>query len=176
MGAIDKRENILLQMMAILEKLKTAAPGDGGAASVTRDRDQLPNSNIDTLEKSLLPGIVMLDGKEALNTNIRGQQMTQMPPAYFTMEPQVWLMLPPRDRADNLTLNEQAAPVGPELSKWRAKILKAVLKDPNLILKVGSGGQIEYRGCETDMMIGATIVGQMMLQFAITYPFNVADL
>lgn len=174
---IDRREVILQDhMMRILGKLKSVAPNDGGLASVARDRDQLPQSNADTDEPSLLPSAVLLDGKETLVSQIKGHQFTAMPPAYFCMEPQVWIVLRPRDKIGNLTLDGISAPIGPELSMWRAKVLKAVLQDQNLILAVGSGGQIEYRGCETDMMIGASMVGQLMLQFAFTYPLNTADL
>lgn len=171
-AGIDQREVILVRMLATLEKLKSTAPNDGGFASVTRDRDQLPQNNADTGDASLLPGCVLLDGKETISTNIKGQQFTAMPPAYFTLEPQVWIMCKPRDNVQNLTLDKVAAPIGPELSAWRAKVLKAMLQDQNLILAVGPGGQFEYRGCETDMMIGATIVGQIMLQFAITYALD----
>lgn len=172
---IDKREDILVHMLAILTRLKSTAPDDGGFASVTRDRDQLPQANADTGDASMLPGCVLLDGKETITTNIKGQQFTGMVPAYFTLEPQVWIMTKPRDGVSNLTLDGVDAPIGPELSAWRAKVLKAVLKDQNLILMIG-GGQIEYRGCETDMMIGATIVGQIMLQFAITYALDARTL
>lgn len=171
MASVDKRELILLRIMALLDTLKTTKAGDGGLVTVARDRGEVPPAG--------LPCGILLDGKEELLTDIKRQQFTAMPPAYFTMLVQVFVIMALRDNVDNLQVKGKDAPVGPEISAWRNKLLKSIAKDSTLEALCSPGGQIEYRGCYTDMEAGAPIGvlgAQIGMQFAFTYMLNPDEL
>jgi hypothetical protein len=148
----DTREDILTRVEALL--------GDVGL-NVYRDRGEL--------ERGSLPAIVLLDGREVIISEIANRKTVKMPAALFKMSVQVWLSLLPRDDVTNATLGGVAAPIGPELSRYRVLILNAVLNDDVLTSILTTTGQMEYRGCETDMAVGSSMVGQMMLSFDFTY-------
>ncbi len=156
----DNREAILARLEELLGEVS-------GIVKVWRDRSQIAPT-----DATELPAIVVLDGKEQVTTDVMARKTVLMPPAMINLSVQVWLVLRPRDNPDNLTLDGAVAPVGPELSAYREKILAAVLNDPTLISLVSRNGQIDYRGSETDMAIGATMVGMMCLYFDFSYVFE----
>jgi hypothetical protein len=127
-----------------------------------------------------LPVAVLLDGTEEIRTEIKGQSLVQMPMAVMTLLPEVFIILVPRADESNTTLNVNGAlvksPVGPELSSYRAKVIKAVITDINLYTLLGSNGQVEYRGCETDMRTANTLQGMMLMHFALSYVLNPDEL
>lgn len=152
----DTREDILAQVVVCLQTVT-------GLHNVFRNRDQLPNA--------VLPAAVVLDGREEIITEIQNTRSVKMPPALFELWPQVWLALPPRDTVDNEYLNGQLNPIGPELSHFRMLMIDSILNDPTLATILGPNGQMAYRGCETDMAIGSSVKGNLMLQFSFRYVF-----
>lgn len=150
----DKREQIL----AYLHSLLGTVPGIVGAY---RNRGEL--------EGLKRPAAILLDGREDLVTEIRGQSLNAMPAAIFRILPQVFIICQARDNAQNLTVNGVAAPIGPELSAFRTAVVKALAGDVNLAAYLGSSGQVEFLGAITDMQTGSTLEGQMQLNFALTY-------
>lgn len=164
--ATDKREQILLYLQTLLGQVE-------GITAAYRDRGDFP--------KEKLPAAVLLDGTEEVRTVIQGHSLTRMPAAVFTLLPQIFVVLKPRYDNTNLTVEDAngkpiSAPVGPELSAYRVKVLKAILSDINLAALLGNNGQIEYRGCDTDMQTGSTMVGQLQLHFAFSYVLDTAQL
>lgn len=156
----DRREDVLAYLQALLGTVS-------GIKACHRDRDGLP-------DKTNLPAIFLLDGKETLVTEIRsgrtaGVSDTRMLPAVFQLEPQVFLQLVPRDDDTNLTVGGIAAPVGPELSAYRVAVIKLLTQDTNLWAMLGSNGTVRYLGCETDMQAMAPLVGQLRLDFQFHY-------
>lgn len=150
----DTREAILTQLEILL--------GDvSGIKNVFRDRIEL--------QREELPALVLLDGRELPMSQIPYLKRVKMPPALFKIETQIWLALVPRDDITNATLDGVPAPIGPELSAYRMKILDAVINDPTLVAILTTTGQMEYRGHETDMAVGSTAVGNMMMRFDFTY-------
>lgn len=163
--SLDRRELILNRLRVLLGEID-------GVVSSWRNRGELP-------AKEHTPAVIVLDGGEKISTNIKGQNFNEMVSAYFTLTPEVFLVLTQRDTVENNTVNFESNPVGEELSAYRTKIIAAVVSDETLTAMVGDGGQIEYRGSETDMRTGSTIGAfgaQMQLFFAITYPLRIQDL
>lgn len=150
----DIRESILVRLEDVLG-------GIAGITSVYRDRAEMP------IEK--LPAAILLDGSEFVAQEIPPHKFVKMPPALFTLVPQIFIVLKPRDDMTNTTLDGADAPVGPELSDYRNKVIAAVVNDPTLLSLVGSNGQITYRGSDTDMQSGSSMVGQIQLHFHFNY-------
>lgn len=159
----DRREEILLYLMELLGQIE-------GITAVYRDRGELPDDK--------LPAAVLLDGKETLKSSISGHKFNAMPTALFGLYPQIFIILRPRDDVSNETLDGVPAPVGPELSAFRVKVLNA-MKDENLALMLGANGQVEYLGFDTDMQTGSTIGAmgaQMQFHFCFYYVLDPSEL
>ncbi len=146
----------------ILARLEIQLGSVSGINNVFRDRGELA--------KAALPAIVLLDGRTNLIQDVRSRKTVRMPPALFVLQTQVWLALVPRDDVTNLTVGGASAPVGPELSYYRVLIRGAVENDPTLVSLLTTSGQIEYHGCETDMAIGSSMVGNMMMRYDFVHP------
>lgn len=154
---MSKREDILSRLLVVLSTIP-------GITAAYRDRAELPDDK--------LPAAILLDGGEFIvEQELPKHKFVKMPPALFTIAPQVFVILRPRDDMSNETLDGVAAPVGPELSDYLDKVIDAVVNDPTLLSLVGSNGQIFYRGSDTDMGTGRSIVGQLQVSFEFTYVF-----
>jgi hypothetical protein len=155
---LDKREAILERMLALLQTVNTVTP----PFSVFRNRAEIP------IEK--LPALVLLDGREDLKfpqmPHTRGGAIV---PSVFDLKPQVFIVLKPRDDINNVG-------VGEELSATRMQVLKAFIQDDELRGMLGSNGEINYLGHETDLQTGSTVLGQMQLNFQLSYVFDPNDL
>jgi hypothetical protein len=123
------------------------------------------------ISPSKLPAIVLLDGSERffLTGAHRGRNGRGEPngsgPSIMIREPQIFFVMKPKDLKD-------AEAYGPELSAWRAKIIKAIYTDMELAVILTTNGDIEFRGSETDFHSGGTNEGQLQLNFAFYFPFN----
>lgn len=147
----------------ILERLETVLASIEGITAVYRDRAEMPTD--------MLPAAILLDGSEMIAQEIVPSKSVRMPPAIFTLVPQIFIVLKPRDDMSNTTLDGVEAPVGPELSSYRLQVISAVVNDPTLLSLVGSNGQILYRGCDTDMQSGSSMIGQLQMHFEFNYVF-----
>jgi hypothetical protein len=148
---------------AILARLETVLGNITGITAVYRDRGEMP------IEK--LPAAILLDGSEVVAQQVEPNKFVRMPPAIFTLMPQVFVVLKPRDDLTNNTLDGIESPIGPELSAYRIQVIDAVVNDPTLLTLVGSNGQILYRGCDTDMQSGSSMIGQLQMHFQFNYVF-----
>ena len=159
--ARDRREEIITKVESLLATVS-------GIVAVHRDRFSVKDTD--------LPAAVILDGREEIRTELRGHSLVPMTPAMVTLYPQIWVLLKPRDTDTNLTLAGVSAPIGPEISTYRTRVLKAIITDSDLAASLGANGQIEYTGCDTDMQSGSSMAGQVQLHFAFTYFLNPAEL
>jgi len=148
----------------IIERIETLLSNVTGITAVYRDRGEMP------IDK--LPAAILLDGSENLAYPVTPNKSGRMPPAIFILSPQIFVVLQPRDDMTNSTLNGIAAPIGPELSGYRDKILADVVNDPTLLGLLTANGQIVYRGCDTDMQTGSSMVGQLQMHFEFHYVLN----
>lgn len=159
MTTIGTREQILDRIVAVLG-------GVSGVVTAARNRADLA----DTVDSDKFPAIIVLDGSEDMVQQIAPNKSVRMPPAIMCLKPEIFVILPQRDDATNLTLDGVPAPIGPELTLWRDLCLSALINDAIL---VGTGrqdggllttsGQMVYRGCSTDMATGRTLWGQVQL-------------
>lgn len=152
---LDKREAILLRLFAILETVTNGAE----PIFVFRNRGEVPDEKY--------PALVLLDGSEDIRISATGKGGI-LAPTVFTLQPQVFVMLKP-----TYTVNNDG--VGPALSDYRMKLLKAFTSDDNLFAMLGSNGEMQYTGHQTDMQTGSTMLGQMLMQFSISYVLNPSD-
>lgn len=154
----DASEDIYTRIKALLSTVS-------GMASVWRNRGDIDNLGP-------FPAGVLLDGGGRLTQDVTTRKFVKMPPALFELTPQVWFIAQKRDTIANLTLDQEPAPIGPELSSWRSKISNAIVNDPELIDLIGGPrgpGQIVYRGWETDMRLGEPMEGQFLMNFGLIY-------
>jgi hypothetical protein len=157
--SFDKREAILQRMLAILSTITGPAVVDG-QVSIFRNRGEVP------VEK--LPALVLLDGREEIRLSASGKGGA-LAATLFTLHPQVFVVLKPREDVNN-------DGIGEELSDYRIRLLKAFTSDDSLLAMLGSNGEIQYLGHETDMQTGSTMLGQLQMLFSLTYVLNPSDL
>jgi hypothetical protein len=157
--AFDKREAILQRMFTILHTITGPAIVDGEPC-IFRNRGEVP------VEK--MPCLVLLDGREEIRLSASGKGGI-LAPTLFTLMPQVFVILKPTADINN-------DGIGEELSDYRVRLLKAFASDDDLIALLGSNGEIQYLGHETDMQTGSTMLGQMQMLFSLTYVLNPNDL
>lgn len=161
----DRRERIMLQLAELLGAVE-------GIRGVFRDRGELP-------PRDKTPGIILLDGSERIKTELRGRNFTSMPAAVFTLRPQIFLVLTPRDDVTNRTLDGQVNEVWKELSLFRMRIMDAVLNDESLVALISDNGSVVYNGYDSDMKTNSTIGAegaQMQFHFDISYVLNPSNL
>lgn len=163
--ARDIKELLAARLMAIL--------GDSeiGFASVWRDRGDVPKQDIASDPPTdLLPAGVLLDKKAIPLTDTRGHHPgAPQPSALWSWEPEIWVLLMPCEDATNAGQAEL-------LVAFHNKLVKAIQNDEPLLLALGSSGEINYRGFETDMQSGGGMEGQMRLDYAFSYMFDPSDL
>ncbi len=146
----DKREQILVRLLAIYRTVE-------GVAKVARN-EQIAGDDA-------FPALLLIDADEEGEEAALGRGRAPTAPIRVTMRPETYLIL--GDLPEN---------VGTELSRYRARIIKAVLTDAELATIVGTNGEIAYLGCATALSRGSEIIGDIGLDFAITYKMNPADL
>lgn len=152
-GPVGSREQIL----ARLEELLGTVPG---IVSSVRNRGDVVDGQ--------LPALILLDGREETISAIRGRD-GKMTSALIKLIPEIVLIAHPRDTVSNLELNEQPAPIGPELSEWRDRVLLALTNDVVLLGLLTSLGQIAYLGLDTDMRWGSSLSGAVQFHLEFTY-------
>jgi len=150
------REDILARIEALLGSIS-------GIGGVWRNRGDFTNPE--------LPVAVLLDGEEELDPSedIQRMKFGRMPSARMILKPDILIIARQRDTVSNQTLAGSPAPIGPELSSWRDKVLAAVINDQTLLSLLTPTGQIVYRGCETDMQFGGSLLGRLLLHIEFTY-------
>jgi hypothetical protein len=140
---VDKREQILQRLVAV-------AAGVPGIATAIRNRDEI--------SERARPAIAVFDADESADERAEQQGHGGRAPNIVEMTPEVLILL-------------GAAPetVGSALNALRAKLVKAVLTDSQLIALVGPNGRVRYAGCSTHLGHGRSMEGFMGVHFAFAY-------
>jgi hypothetical protein len=140
---MDKREAILARLAAIT---------DGLAGIKTAARNQ------DEVSERARPAIVVFDGDETIDEGAQERGRSGQAPNIVEMTPETLILL-------------GAAPesVGTALNAMRAKLVKAVLTDPELVALTGTNGRVRYLGCSTHLGHGRSMEGSMSVHFAFAY-------
>jgi hypothetical protein len=140
---MDKRE-------AILARLVEVAAGLDGIATAVRNQDEI--------SERAQPAIAVFDADEAADEAAERQDHPGRAPNLVVMTPEVLILL-------------GAAPesIGTALNALRAKLVKAVLTDSQLIVLAGANGRVRYAGCSTHLGHGRSMEGFMGVHFAFAY-------
>ena len=140
---MDKRE-------LLLQRLVDVARGLPGIVTVTRNQDELSEYK--------RPAIAVFDSDETADEAAERQDHPGRAPNLVVMTPEVLILL-------------GAAPesIGSALNELRAKLVRAVLTDPELITLAGPNGRVRYAGCSTHLGHGRSMEGSMGVQFTFTY-------
>lgn len=149
----DRREEVLARIEQILIEMATGIDG----LNVYRDRAEF--------EVEELPALVLLDGTEETeikSKDKRGPQIMRLLTQIF------YVPIPPE--------NQLNVGIGPLLSDYRVRMIKAVMTDYPLKDLIGDNGYVEYRGMETDMQSGGEVKGQSRIDFAFAYVLNFNEL
>lgn len=140
--AADTRE-------AILARLETVFVTLAGAGHVFR--------NTTTVPETALPAIQFFDADEGTDESAYGRGRSAAGPVVVGMTPEIYVSL----------ATEQET-VGTDINAWRAKVIKAVMTDPEL-QALCHNGDIRYAGCATALARGRDMVGECGLAFTFNY-------
>jgi hypothetical protein len=163
----DRRELILDRVFDLLSELSIPIQGPvPPAVPVT----SIPAGNIvrnmNELDKTKVPGIILLDADEMKSPRQqlpeRGQVENGVPDSIMKMTPEIYVVLDVRDRTN--------ANVGQDLNAARLAILGAILPDLTLQSIVGASGNIVYDGVVTDLARNRSLKGQLGISITFTYP------
>lgn len=140
---MDKRE-------AILARLTEVAATVPGVSTVVR--------NTDEISEHKRPAIAIFDADETADARADQQGHSGRAPNLIEMTPELMILL-------------GAAPerVGSALNELRAKLIKTVLTDSQMIALTGPNGRIRYAGCTTHLGHGRSMEAAMGVHFAFSY-------
>jgi hypothetical protein len=151
----DRREAILVRLFEIaagLDGIKYAARNDINVGD------------------EQLPAAIILDNDEAVDDNQARRNIPALAHGLMNMTPQT-----------SLLVLEGTINVGTVLNGLRAQFVRAVLSDAVLASLAGAGGgrssgAVRYLGCALRLQEGRAIIGNLVLHFQISYPFDPNDL
>lgn len=146
----DVRELILARLLKICE-------GIDGVAAAYRNKDEISEDK--------RPAIQIFDAAETTNLGDAYVPKPARGPNLVMMTPELVVLL-----------GAEPKNVGSDINALRMKVLKAVMDDATLKSLVGSNGMVRYDGCETGLMHGRSMEGDMSLSFSFVYPLLPQDL
>jgi hypothetical protein len=143
----DRREQILARLLVILESV-------GGVMVAVRNRGELPPAK--------RPAAILLDADEiARDPPPQNRGRLTLAPNLVDMSPELYVVMDQRE--------PQNDSIGEDMNALRVAILKEIMSDDPLAALLGSNGDIQYNGCETDMASGRSLEGQMHIRLTFTY-------
>ena len=145
----DKREQLLSRLLVVAQSIP-------GIASAFRNKDEISDK--------ARPAIVILDADETADDADPSHRPARSP-RRVAMTPEIYLLL-----------GAKPEHVGPEINALRAKFIKAVLTDSELLALVGSNGDIRYEGCATSLARGRNMEGEMGISFSFSYVLRPEEL
>jgi hypothetical protein len=140
---MDKREQILRRLLEVA----AAVPG-----IVTAVRNQ------DEISERRRPAITIFDADESADEAAERQDHPGRAPNIVEMTPEVLILL-----------GASPETVGSALNELRARLIKAVLADSQLIALAGPNGRVRYAGCTTHLGHGRSMEGSMGVHFTFAY-------
>jgi hypothetical protein len=151
----DKRELILARLFVVLQTVP-------GFVTIARNRGEIENAQ--------RPSLVMLDGDEVAHEAAQGRGRIAASPNLVSLNPEIFISLK--------GAKPQNENVGQLLSAFRVAVLKAIQQDSELgsLCDVETGGEIQYKGCDTDLGRNRNMSGEMGLNIAFVYAFKPSEL
>lgn len=147
----DARELILARLVQIAEGIE-------GIKTVSRN--PAPG-----LSEHMRPAILIYDGDEETVADERPGRRPPTVPKLVSMTPEVYIQL-----------GDLPEDVGTSLNVFRAKYIKAVLTDIDMIALLGSNGGMSYEGCSTALSRGRRVEGEVNPVFTFLYVLEPAKL
>lgn len=138
----DTRELILSRLVEVLQTV-------AGVLTVHRNKESLSDDR--------LPAILVFDADEAADEQ-DPKSRPSIAPRRVSMMPEVRIMIGAAPEA-----------VGPALNAIRAATLKAILTDDALLALTADGIGARYEGCATQLKVGRTMQGDMLLGVRFAY-------
>ena len=146
----DKREAILARLLAIAESVE--------------DVVFTARNNVEITDRQV-PALIILEGDEETPAVSELRHRKPEAPVPVVMIPEICIV--------GMTATED---IGETLNGFRVAVIKAVLRDSELIALLGTTGAIAYRGMVSDLGGGRAMLGRMFLRFAISYFLKPAEL
>ena len=140
---MDKRELILARLVEVAASVP-------GVVTVTRNSDEISEHK--------RPAIAVFDSDESADQAAERQDHPGRAPNIVEMTPEVLILL-----------GASPESVGSALNALRAKLVKAVLTDSQLIALAGANGRVRYAGCSTHLGHGRSMEGSMAVHFTFAY-------
>ena len=159
---LDRRE-------AILERLFVIGQSLNGIASAWRNHGPTQTGNLGVPR----PAFLLYDGSARLTQEVQIHKSQYMPPTIWVMDPQIVVLLENRDTVENLMVDGQPSPPGPEISQWMMLINNLVTNDSQLIDLLTPNGNLILKSFETDLKIGRPVGAfgaWIMLLYEFYYP------
>lgn len=152
---VDTRNLILKQLWVTLQTVP-------GFITYARNRGELDDDQ--------RPSLTLLDADEKSFEQAFQRGRVAASPNLISLEPEIYISLKAA-KPDNKD-------VGDKLDAFRAAVLKAIQQDNALstLCGVAQGGEIQYRGCSTDLGRNRPMNGEMGLDIAFVYPFKPSEL
>ena len=144
----DKREAILVRLLAVCAGL------DDIAATARNATDVAGGTR---------PALIVQDGSEERNDAPRSENRSRV--SRMELNAQVWLFV-----------RAVAADAGPLMSRFRNRLILAVINDSELQTLTGTVGEIRYDGCTVIDPNPETREPRMDLNFAFVYTLAISDL
>jgi hypothetical protein len=140
---MDKREQIL-------ERLLEVAAAVPGIVTAVRNQDEISERR--------RPAIAIFDADESADEAAERQDHPGRAPNIVEMAPEMLILL-----------GATPETVGSVLNELRARLVKAVLTDSQLIALAGPNGRVRYAGCTTHLGHGRSMEGSMAVHFTFAY-------
>lgn len=133
----------------ILDRLVEIGAGIEGIVTAKRNIKRPPDE--------LLDAIVVLDADETAD---QGDPSGRQSHSYrrVGMTPEIYILAKGKPEE-----------VGTRVNLLRARFVKAVLTDSELIALLGSNGEMRYEGCATALSWGREMIGDMGVSFTFHY-------
>ena len=147
---MDRREQILQRLLEVA----AAVPG-----VITAIRNQ------DEISERRRPAVAIFDADEIVDEATERQDHPGRAPNLVVMTPEVLILL-----------GASPESVGTALNALRAKLVKAVLTDAQLIALAGTNGRVRYTGCSTHLGHGRSMEGFMGVKFSFAYVLRLEQL
>jgi hypothetical protein len=144
----DKRETILAACL----RVATAVEGIVAAARNATDVPGLAR-----------PAMLIHDGGETFLDKAKSERRSRV--QTVELAPSIEILV-----------GTDAQNLGSLINLFRARFLKALLDDPELVALLDPSGEIRYEGCTFEPITAESREARMGLSLVFTYPFRVSDL
>jgi hypothetical protein len=145
----DKREQILARLLVVVSGIE-------GIVTAYRNKDE-----IDETER---PSVVILDADEEAAENDPNKRPATTP-RRVVMTPHIYILL-----------NDSPENIGTHVNLFRARLIKAVLEDAELIALTHDGEGVRYEASTTALARGRSMEAECGVTFSFRYILKPSEL